>query len=90
MPATLGSLLWLLKVIYSRTLAKAKFEVIAEIERKWTLRPFEKEWSSVKGGRGWVMRVGLTWLEMAIPLGLALVGIAYLVARLLALFSGSP
>ena len=42
------SLLWIATIRYFRRLAKAKFMVIEELERTWSIQPFKLEWGYFK------------------------------------------
>jgi hypothetical protein len=81
-PVTVGSLLWALKMFYFRSLARAKFAVIAEIEKDWELKPFEMEWRLFKSSNMSWARPGLSLLEMLIPTLIFAAGIIYLIFRL--------
>ncbi len=68
-PAMAISIIWLLTIIYFRSLAQAKFKVIEEIEKDWDIKPFYSEWTHFKSQkRGAFFQISLTYLEMSIPI----------------------
>lgn len=71
-PVGLTALFWLLNMLYFRSLAKAKFAVIHEIEKDWDFRPFELEWQKLQE-QPRQMRISLTFVEILFP-ALILVG----------------
>lgn len=78
MSATLViALTWFATVLYFRRLAQAKFAVIAEIEKDLVLPAFKHEWKHFKG-KGKFFHLSLTYLEMVVPAGAAVVSAAYI------------
>lgn len=65
-PVGVIALFWLLNMLYFRSLAKAKFAVIEEIEKDWDFRPFELEWQKLQE-QPRQMRVSLTFIEVLFP-----------------------
>lgn len=92
-PAFVVSLVWFSGIRHFRRLAKAKFKVIATMERHFSIRPFELEWnifsSSADGGstkdenRKPRFRFGLARLEMFVPGALMFLSGLYVLYRLL-------
>jgi Na+-transporting methylmalonyl-CoA/oxaloacetate decarboxylase beta subunit len=83
LPVVIGSLLWFLKLLHFRALARAKFNVIGEIEKDFSIKPFEIEWQKFKEDGNLLTRFSLTRLEMAIPLIIFIFGMLYLLVRAL-------
>jgi len=84
-PVGVIALFWLLNMLYFRSLAKAKFAVIEEIEKDWDFRPFELEWQKLEAQPGHT-RVSLTFVEILFPaliLAGALIYVGYRVAIIL-------
>ena len=71
------ALTWFATVLYFRRLAQAKFAVITEIEKKLVLPAFKLEWQHFKGKRKFV-HLSLTYLEMVVPAGAAVVSFGYI------------
>ena len=71
------ALVWLLSICYFRRLAKAKFHVIRQLEACFPMAAFkEEETEYKKGGR---KQLGLTFLEMIVPVAILLASGTYLV-----------
>lgn len=81
-PMLVTSLFWLLNMLYFRSLAKAKFSVIKEIEAEWEFRPFDREWQSLKAQPAY-RRVSLTIIESLFPALIFLGATGYLLYRIL-------
>lgn len=96
LPALPISLIWFASVRYFRQLARAKFRVIGEIEKNFSIRPFELEWQHFKSSTDgnlrlpkWLrLRFGLTHLEMCVPAFLAAASALYLMSRAFGLTAG--
>ena len=84
LPAFVISVIWLASLHYFRALSKAKFEVIAQFEKGWEIRPFELEWKEFQKlrNKNMFLKLGLTHLEMLTPLLIGIVSFIYLIARL--------
>ena len=67
---------WWLSVKYFRKLARAKFSVIAELEKDLPIAVFALEWKAFKGDRS--RGLSLTHLEMALPITTAALCGAYI------------
>ncbi|GJL96608.1 MAG: hypothetical protein DHS20C06_04250 [Hyphobacterium sp.] len=67
------SWIWWSKIRFLKKLAKSKFAVIEELEAEFEIKPFKSEWKHFKENRKLDLPLGLSDLEMAIPL---LAGIA--------------
>ena len=65
-PISITSLFWFLNMLYFRSLAKAKFAVIGEIEAEWNFRPFENEWQKLQSEPSY-RRISLTVVESLFP-----------------------
>lgn len=91
-PGLIVSVIWFASVSYFRRLAQAKFKVIEELEKHFSIRPFELERTFFKnprdagsggGKQRRSLRLGLTQLEMIVPGALMLVSGAYVLYRLI-------
>ena len=60
------STIWWLSVKYFRKLARARFSVIAELEKDLPIAVFDLEWKAFRGDRS--KGLNLTHLEMALPI----------------------
>ena len=81
------STIWWLSVKFFRKLARAKFSVIAELEKDLPIAVFELEWNAFKGDRS--RGLSLTHLEMALPIVTATLCGAYIVLHMLSLLEVS-
>ena len=80
------ALTWFATVLYFRRLAQAKFAVIAKVEKELVLPAFKLEWQHFKG-KGKFVHLSLTYLEMVVPAGAAVVSFAYILYWLAAKFN---
>ena len=80
-PIGVIALFWLLNMLYFRSLAKAKFKVIEEIEENWEFRPFEREWQTLQA-QPYHMRISLTFVEIAFPAFILVGTLVYAAYRL--------
>lgn len=71
------ALTWLATVVYFRRLAQAKFAVIKEIEKSLEIAPFDLELQYFKR-RKRLFSLSLTYIEMVLPIGIALGSIGYI------------
>ncbi|RLA40130.1 MAG: hypothetical protein DRR42_26365 [Gammaproteobacteria bacterium] len=86
------SVIWFLTMRYFSRLASAKFQVINEMERNFTIRPFEQEWHYFKNKpskdgkstvpRSW-SRWTLTHFDQVMPALATMCSIAYLIHRII-------
>lgn len=58
-------ILWFNKILYYRSLSKAKFFAINEIEKNLDQRPFQMEWTHFKENK--IIPTELTWIELCVP-----------------------
>jgi len=77
-PALPLSLVWLASLRYFRALSEAKFKVIDELEQGLTVKPFAMEWALMKQPK-----LGLSVLEMTLPIAVCLGCITYGAFRLI-------
>jgi len=77
-PIAVISLVWFSTIRYFRNLAKAKFKVISEFEENFEIKPFFREWKYYKQEKGG-LKIGLTHLELIIPITIFVVSISYIV-----------
>lgn len=75
------ALLWFLNMLYFRSLAKAKFEVIKDLEKDWEYKPFAQEWEYLHSMPGY-KRVSLSMVETTVPLLICLAAASYVAWRL--------
>ncbi len=81
LPITFVSLIWFLTIRQFRELAKAKFQVIAELEKSFEIKPFELEWNYYKIRN--LRKFGLSQIEMLLPFTIFLCGFAHIVCTLI-------
>jgi len=81
LPAFPLAAIWLLSILYFRRLAKAKWDVVHDIESNFEHQPFYKEWRKLKEQSNYIS-FGLTHLEMFVPFAICLSSTLYLVFRL--------
>lgn len=84
LPAFLVCISWFAHVYYYRNLSKAKFHVVSEIEKDWDIKPFELEWQQMENlkKKDFLLKAGLTSLEMFAPIIIGLASLAYIIYRL--------
>lgn len=58
------AVIWTLTITWHRSLSRAKFSVLLEIEKKLAYAPFTKEWEAMPATQRWI---GLTRLETLAP-----------------------
>ena len=90
------SLIWEATVRYFRRLSQAKFHVIGKLEKEWLLKPFGAEWEHFKthqsSGTDQIgigvryIPLSLTYVELAVPVAMNRLCIAYLLWLLLGFF----
>lgn len=80
LPALPLAVIWLSSIRFFRRVAKAKWEVVGELEREFEAQPFGDEWRTVKDKLD-VMPFGLTHLEMFIPAAIITASTLYLIFR---------
>lgn len=79
----LVSVVWFLTVKYFKRLAKAKFEVIAQLEKHFAIWPFDLEWKAFNhGSKADRRKLRLTSIELIVPGMLATVSILYVLVWL--------
>jgi len=76
-PIALVSMIWFSTIRYFRSLAKAKFKVIADLENDFHIKPFTKEWEYYNSERG-KFALGLTHIELIIPAIIFLTSSSYI------------
>ena len=88
LPGLIVSTIWFASVNYFRKLAQAKFKVIADLERHFSVRPFDLEWKYFESrdasesdpkGRRYRVRLRLTFIEMLVPAALSVISGVYLI-----------
>ena len=77
-PIFVISLIWFVSIRYFRLLAKAKFKTLEKIEAKFDIMPFSVEWEIFSKKKP----IGLSLLDMAIPLMIFLPSLIYLAMRI--------
>lgn len=82
-PVATISLIWFMSIVNFRDLATSKFTVIKELEKGWPIEPFAMEWKHYK--KTSKVRVGFSYLEMAVPAGFFAASAGYLGYRVLSL-----
>lgn len=71
------SVVWFWSLVYFRSLAKAKFKVIDQLEDGFFVRPFGLEWQYLSSAKP-----KLSTVEMAVPLSILVASMGFLVWRL--------
>lgn len=66
------SVVWFISIGYYRSLSRAKFHVIVEIEDFLQYQPFKREWENVSSHQRYI---GLTRLELFSPLAMVILSI---------------
>lgn len=97
-PAAFISIVWWSQLRYLKRLASAKFHVIGQLENKLSYRPFEEEWRFLKkieeeipdGPKVLKMlrniRMGLSQIEMTVPLVIFLASVGHILFSILFAF----
>jgi len=78
-PIFIISLIWFFSIRYFRLLAKAKFKTLEELENKFDIMPFSIEWDFFSKKKP----IGLTLLDMAVPLFIAVSSFGFLITQFL-------
>jgi len=78
------SLLWLASIRYFRSLSKAKFDVISDLEMSMEYALFQKEWDyfKTKYHKGRFIGLELSTIEMALPTLIGTIAIGFLARSL--------
>lgn len=72
---------WYLTIQYHRRLSAAKFMVILEIEKNFSIQPYADEWKYFKSNSGRLLSPELTTIERAVPVLVGVMSLALLINR---------
>ncbi len=75
------SALWLAKLNFFAKLAKAKWDVVIDLEKKLPVSPFSDEWMLIKSKRSDFLYIGPSKLERAYPIMIIVIIGIYLAWR---------